>query len=195
MAEKLKKIKLNVTLSAILTVVLGVVLLIYPESSILVAAKAIAAIIILVGALQLIHVLLDPLNIHKTASAIVALIILVFGVYLFFFPSIIVKIIPIIIGILLVVHGVQDLSLAVESKGYKADRWWLGLVFGLISILAGLYCIISAFKLVAFVTMITGIMLIYDGLSDMIVVHKVNKAARDVVDSKIISEEDIEDYK
>ncbi len=193
MTERLKSIKLNVTLSAVLTVLLGLVMIFYPEQTNLFVARFIAAIIVVVGALQLIHALFGEGNRSRTSGMVVAAIILVLGLYLFFRPALIVNIIPIIIGILLVVHGVQDFSMAFETRGYEGDRWWIGLVLGLISIVAGLFCIANAFKVVAFGVMLTGIMLVYDGVTDMLVVHKVNAAHR-TVDSKILREEDIEDF-
>ena len=40
---------------------------------------------------------------------------------------------------------------------------------------------------------IIGIMLIYDGITDMLIVHRVNKASR-YVDSEILHEEDIDEF-
>lgn len=63
-----------------------------------------------------------------------------------------------------------------------------------LNIVLGVLCIGNAFGLVEIGMMLIGIMLIYDGISDMFIVHKVNKAAKDVVDSTITREENVDDY-
>jgi uncharacterized membrane protein HdeD (DUF308 family) len=125
---------------------------------------------------------------------LVAILIAVIGLWMFFQPAMMVSLIPIAIGVLLVVHGVQDISLAFEGKKNKATNWWGMLLMAIINIALGVLCVINAFGLVEFSMVLIGIMLVYDGLSDMLIVHKVNKAAKDVVDSEIIHEEDVDDF-
>ena len=55
----------------------------------------------------------------------------------------------------------------------------------------GVVCIMAAFKLVTVAVQAIGIMLIYDGIADFGIVHKVRKATGSVVDGTITREEDI----
>ena len=127
-------------------------------------------------------------------SIIVAILIAMIGLWMFFSPKLVASIIPIAIGVLLVVHGVQDLSMAIEGKKNKANNWWSIILMAVLNIVLGVLCIGNAFGLVEIGMMLIGIMLIYDGISDMFIVHKVNKAAKDVVDSTITREENVDDY-
>ena len=65
---------------------------------------------------------------------------------------------------------------------------------GIFNIVLGVLCICNAFGLVKIGLILIGLMLIFDGLSDMFIVHKVNRATKDVVDTDITREEDVEDY-
>jgi hypothetical protein len=192
MIDKLKSIKLNVTLSAVLSIVVGVLLILYPGRVITLIAQLIAVILIASGVVLLIPQLLEPIK--NYLSMLVAILIAVIGLWMFFQPAMMVSLIPIAIGVLLVVHGVQDISLAFEGKKNKATNWWGMLLMAIINIALGVLCVINAFGLVEFSMVLIGIMLVYDGLSDMLIVHKVNKAAKDVVDSEIIHEEDVDDF-
>ena len=64
----------------------------------------------------------------------------------------------------------------------------------ILNIVLGVLCICNAVGLVKLGMILIGIMLIYDGLSDMFIVHKVNKASKEFVDSTILHEENLDDY-
>ena len=191
MMDKLKSIKLDVTLAAVLSVVLGVLLVVWPGTVIAVLARVIAIILMGSGIVALIPRLLD--EIKSVTSIIVSLLITLIGLWMFLSPQAVASIIPIAIGVLLVVHGVQDLALAFEGRRTKAHNWSIPLM-AILNIVLGILCICNAFGLVKIGMILIGIMLIYDGISDMFIVHKVNKASKEFVDSTIIHEENIDDY-
>lgn len=192
MMDKLKSIKLDVTLAAVLSVVLGVLLVIWPGTVIAVLARVIAIILMGSGIVALIPRLLD--EVKSVTSIIVSLLITLIGLWMFLSPQAVASIIPIAIGVLLVVHGVQDLALALEGRRTKAHNWWSIPLMATLNIVLGILCICNAFGLVKLGMILIGIMLIYDGISDMFIVHKVNKASKEFVDSTIIHEENIDDY-
>lgn len=192
MFEKLKEINLNVTIGAVISVVIGIMLLVSPAAIITIIAKVIAAVIIFSGVVFLVSALTDS---TKSALGItVAVLVAVIGLWMFIHPELIASLIPIAMGVLLVVHGVQDFSLAFDTKGNKGDKWWLGLLAGILNILLGIVCIGNAFGIVKIAVQLIGIMLIYDGLSDMLIVRKANKAAKDTVDSSIVYEQDVDEF-
>ena len=77
MMDKLKSIKLDVTLAAVLSVVLGVLLVVWPETVITVLARVIAIILMGSGIVALIPRLLD--EIKSVTSIIVSLLITLIG--------------------------------------------------------------------------------------------------------------------
>lgn len=192
MMDKLKSIKIDVTLAAVLSVVLGVLLVIWPATVITVLARVIAIILMVSGIVSLIPRLMD--EVKSYTSIIVSLLITLIGLWMFLSPQAVASIIPIAIGVLLVVHGVQDLSLALEGKKTKAHNWWSIPLMAILNTVLGVLCICNAFGLVKLGMILIGIMLIYDGLSDMFIVHKVNKASKEFVDSTILHEENLDDY-
>jgi len=189
MKEKFKELKLNITISAIISIVIGVLLLVFPEKSLITISRVIACIIVLSGLSIIVSQIFEyGLN---GLGIVVGGVLAIIGIWIFRAPDAIVSIIPIAIGVILVVHGVQDLGLALEGLKAKADRAWLPFIFATLNILLGIVCIAAAFKVVAITVQIIGIMLIYDGLTDFGIVHKVRKATGSIVDGKITHEEDI----
>ena len=190
MKEKLKEMRLNVTLTALISMLIGLLLLLYPEQSIATIGKVVALIIIFAGAVMIISQIVEK---DKNAVGIaVGVVIALIGLWIFASPAAILTIIPIAIGVMLIVHGVEDFMMALEGARAQAPHAWLPFVLAAINIILGLLCIGKAFGLVSLVFRLIGIMLIYDGISDIGIVHGVKKATRQVVDSTIVSEEDVE---
>ena len=189
MKEKFKGMRLNITFSAVLSIVVGVLFLIYPGQSINAIGKLVAGIVLLTGIVIVITQVSDFGS--NIMGVIVGALISMIGLWMFFSPEALLTIIPIAIGVILVVHGIQDMRLAIEGAKASAPRSWIPFVLALINIIFGMICILDAFALVKIQFVIIGIMLIWDGLTDIGIVVKVNHATKGVVDSTIISEEDI----
>lgn len=191
MKEKWKNLKIDVTLSAVLAVLIGVLFVIWPGQITMAFGRIVAIVVILAGAVLLLGRVTDtPVNFWGVIGSAIVLLV---GIWLFISPQVIASLLPIVVGVLLVVHGVQDVVMAAETRKYQADRWWIAAAMGAVSIVFGVICICNAFNIVKLTMVLIGIMLIYDGLSDMFIVHKVNRAAKSVIDSEIVREEDADD--
>jgi uncharacterized membrane protein HdeD (DUF308 family) len=193
MKEKMKDLRLNITMSALFTIVIGILLLLYPAESLSTIGRVIAIIIIITGLLIVISQILESGK--NTMGMVVGGVLALVGVWMFTAPTAIASIIPMAIGVLMVVHGLQDLSMAIEAVKLHAPRPWLPFILAIVNIAFGAICFCGAFNILTVATRVIGVMLIYDGLSDIGIVHKVRKATKDniqVVDSTIVSEEDIQ---
>ncbi|MDC7278622.1 MULTISPECIES: HdeD family acid-resistance protein [Pseudobutyrivibrio] len=188
MKEKIKGLRLNITISGIISVVIGILLLVYPTESLTTISRVIAAIVILSGIFVIISQVFEKG--FNAMGIAVGGVLAIIGLWIFLAPGSIVSIIPIAIGVLLVVHGLQDLGLAIEAIKTKAPRPWLTFIIAIVTILLGAVCIANAFHLVEIATRLIGLMLIYDGVTDVFTVHKVNKAEK-IIDVELLREEDV----
>lgn len=188
MKEKIKGLRLNITISGIISIIIGILLLVYPAESLTTISRVLATVVILAGIFVIISQIFERgFNVMGVA---VGGVLAVIGLWIFFAPGSIVSIIPIAIGVLLVVHGLQDLGLAIQAIKSKAPRPWLTFIIAIVTILLGAICIADAFHLVAIATRLIGVMLIYDGITDVFTVRKVNKAEK-IIDVEVLREEDI----
>ena len=189
MRETIKRLRLNVTFSAILSIVIGVLFVFFPAESITTIGKFIALIVILAGVSVIISQIVEY-GVNAMGIVVGAVLVLI-GIWMFASPAAIMSIIPIAIGVILWIHGISDMAMAIESARAQAGHVWVDFAIAIINILLGLVCILSAFNIVSIAFIFIGIMLIWDGLTDLGIVHKVRKATKDVVDSTITKEEDI----
>lgn len=179
MKETLKRIKADVILSALLCVILGIVLIIWSDQTIKIICMLLAFGIIVMGVVNLTDYFIN--HTLTPFSGMSGLVFIIVGIWLFFVkPESIAMIIPIVIGVVLAVHGITDIKMSIESKANGYDKWWSSLLLGVISLALGVICIINAFGVVKVAMIFIGIALVYDGISDLWIVSRTVKAAKEM---------------
>jgi hypothetical protein len=174
MKDFFKRIKADYLISSILCIALGIVFIVWREATMDLIGMALAIIMIVIGALYLGSFFLNIVT--NGLSAAIGAIVLLLGIWVLLKPDIVVTMIPIVIGVLLLCHGARGMKEAWGSKKYGYNRWGVSVLFSLISIVLGIVCVVYAFEVAKGVTelasVVIGIALIYNGLSNIwIAVH------------------------
>ena len=178
MKEILRKIRADVVLSAILCIILGVILFLYTEQATNIICTILALALILMGAGYLISYLLSTSK--NSVKLVCGIVILVVGAWILINSALIISLVPAIIGIILLLHGVEGIRLALETKNANDTAWISGLILSIITIVLGLVLIVRAFEAAQIAFKLIGIALIYDGISKLFIVSRAAKAARDL---------------
>jgi uncharacterized membrane protein HdeD (DUF308 family) len=192
MFEKLKKIRLHVSLSALLTVVLGVVIMLNPTSTVLLIAKAVGTIILIVGAVMILGGLFDSDGTRMGGIAVGAIIAII-GAWVLMSPEKAAAIIPAVVGVIMILQGIENAELAFSAKKARGRHWGINLLVAAANIAFGVLCITTGLGVVSIGMMFVGGMLVFNGLSSMVVVHRVNSAERQAVidvEARVTDEDD-----
>ncbi|MBQ2576756.1 MAG: DUF308 domain-containing protein [Lachnospiraceae bacterium] len=184
--KRLKSLRLNVSVSAVLMLVIGTICILNPDSVSNFLAKIIGVVLVLVAAIMFLGRISDERL--RVPALIIAAMIAALGLFIFTNPNQFTYLIFLVFGIILVVDGLQDVTMAFAGKAAKAPRWWGPLILGGIDLALGVLCVAGQFVKLSIAAI--GIMLLYDGISSLFVVHKVNSAER-VIDTVITREEDV----
>ncbi|MCR5098226.1 MAG: DUF308 domain-containing protein [Lachnospiraceae bacterium] len=190
-AEKIKSIRLHFTVTALLEVVLGVVFLIWARDVMGIFAQFVGAIVIIMGIVEILAKLFEERA--RAIGILTGLVLVIVGGWIVLHPTGIISIIPIIIGVGLMAHGIQNFSLALAGKSSGAHKWGWMIVMSVVTILLGVVCIVCAVQVVDIAVRVAGVFMILDGLASIFMIHRVNKAERDV-DSVITRETDLGDF-
>ena len=78
------------------------------------------------------------------------------------------------------VHGVHNLLQALELFRNKYSKWWVALLLGALTVGLGILLICNPFEAVSTVVVLIGVFLIYDGVSDIWIISRVSKTAREI---------------
>ncbi len=190
-AEKIRSIRLHFTVTAVLEVVLGIVFLIWARDVMDIFAQFMGVIVIIMGLVEVFAKIFD--DTARMIGILTGLLLVIIGGWIVFHPTGIIAVIPIIIGVGLIVHGIQNFSLALAGKRSDAPKWGWMIVMSVVTILLGIICIVCAVQVVGIAVRVAGVFMILDGLASIFMVHRVNKAERDV-DSVITRETDLGDF-
>ena len=175
----IKSLKVNYSLSAVICVILGIVLLVWPGQSTQVVCMILG---IVLGGFGIIQIILYLATKEKTmvshSMMMLGIVLAVIGGWIVLKPDTIIKAIPMIVGILIVIHGLHNAVQAVDLKKMQYDNWWVALLLSLLTIALGVVLICNPFTVVDTVVRLIGAFLIYDGLSDMWILSRVFKTKK-----------------
>ncbi len=180
MADKIRSLRLNITAGAVLVLLMGILFLFRPDEVVTTVSGLVGFVLLLIGVSMVIGRLFSPYS--RASGMLVGALVAVVGGSIMIHPARAASIIPVMIAVVLIVHGFQNVSMALAGKKYGMISWFWHMVGGVLCILCGMACVFNAFGVVTFGVRIIGIMLIYDGLSSILTAGRVNRYEREYVD-------------
>ena len=195
MTDFLKGLKANYTMSAILSIIMGLVLLIWPGTTTQIVCTMLGIVLLSYGIIQIVMFLWTrEKTVFSQGILLLGIIFAVIGAWIILKPEMIIMAVPVIVGILIIIHGLHNIIQAVDLKREGYEKWWLALLFGVLTVLFGALLIYNPFGAVEVVVRMIGIFMIYDGVSDIWIISrlsKIRKIKEKIVDAEFIDVEDI----
>lgn len=161
--------KKNYFISAILTIAMGAVLVIWPDWSGRILCYLLGAALILMGGIQLIVCIrAERIGFYSKFSMLMNIILILLGVWVCIRPDTVLSLVPVIIGIVMLIHGCMDLQFTMDIKHAGSGKWWIALIFALVTLTLGVFLVMHPFLAFEITMLIIGIGLLYDGISDLV---------------------------
>lgn len=184
MYQFFKNLKANYLISAVLCVLFGITLVIWPDISSRVVCTGLGCVLALTGVVNLITFFVRRDGTFLSQLGLLAgIVLVVLGGWIILDPDVLIRVIPVVIGIIIVLHGAHNLFQAVELCREKYDKWWVALLLGILTVGFGALLIYNPFEAVNTMIILIGVMLIYDGLSDIWIITRISKVAKAVVET------------
>lgn len=168
-------------LTGVLSVILGVLVLVWPGKSILVAAVLFGAYLLVSGIAQVIF----AFSLHVAAGGRVLLFIsgaasLILAVLAFrhFGQGYAVLLLAIWIGVGFIFRGVATTVSAISEPGVPGRGW--NIFFGVITLIAGIIVIASPFESIVTLALVVGIWLIVIGVMEIVSAFGMRRASKKV---------------
>lgn len=196
MADFFKNLKANYTLSALLCVIIGLVLIIWPAASTQVVCMALGGMLSVYGIIQIaLYLFARERTLYLQGMLVLGIVFGVVGVWILLRPEAIIAAVPVIIGIIIIIHGLHNAIQAIDLKRMTYGNWWVALLFGMLSVILGIVLVCNPFGAVEMAVRVIGAFLLYDGISDMWIlsrVFKTKKNSEKIIDAEatIIDEDD-----
>lgn len=175
MKELFKKLRIAAYVSALLTIALGGILIAWPMEVTGMICRVLGVLLVVMGAVYIFGYIMEGRGILTIAGG---LLFLLLGVWIFITPGSIATLVPIVIGVVLLVHSLRDFQMAAEAKQNGSTRWMMLFLLALLNCVFGVVCICDSFGVVSVAVRMLGIALVYDGISNMIIVFHTVQAVR-----------------
>lgn len=190
MKETMKAIRFDIYISAIMSLIMGILFMVFPVESGSVISVIVGIIVLIFAIFMLIGAIANRMGLSVPAI-ILAILLGAIGIWIIVNPLKFAVIVYIAVGVMLAVHGIQSIVSAFTVKSMGVKTWWLMLIVGIFSVVFGFYCIFCSFGAFTAVSIVVGVMLILDAITTIIVAIRASKYKKNMygdreVESKVI---------
>lgn len=194
-----KFLKSSIITSAIL-IVLGVLLILQSETTIMMISYIIGGVLVAIGALALIRYVKNGESpaLRNELDIVYGIVTIIFGIIIVQNYQAIASIIPAVIGIAIIISSAGKLNYAFQLREDESRMWKTTMVISIISTICGVILLFNPFKAALGIMKIIGVFIILYAVLDLVStvairssVIKIQKAVEETVsDAEIISEEE-----
>lgn len=175
----LRDIKRNLTISAILYIVFGIILACFPQITGLTICYFLGIIILLSGIISLISYFgNDVLHLLYRSQLVFSLFAICIGVFVLVNPQVVLTIIPVVVGLFIFIDSIMNLQQSFDLKRMGYTRWWISLLLSIVGCAFGLLVLFQAFSSLSFFFRLVGVIFIYEGICDIITIFTVSKQVK-----------------
>ncbi|MCR5826634.1 MAG: DUF308 domain-containing protein [Oscillospiraceae bacterium] len=159
--------KFNYVVNALILVIAGALLFVFPISSLATAITVLGIAVLVYGVIGLLVALRQPKELRSTPSLVLFALTAILGIWILANPDFVIAVLPIIAGLLIAVNGFESLlrAFALRRAGLP---WGVPCILSLISILLGVLIFANPFGTQALLVRVFAFGLIYDGIVGLV---------------------------
>lgn len=201
METLMKKFFRSSLISSIILMIIGVLLILQSEITIITISYLIGTLLIAMGAIAIIKFIKNINNVAREELDIFyGVVTIILGVIVVYNPEAIASIIPIIIGIGIIINSATKLQYALELRKSLNKQWKTTVVISIISAVCGVILICNPFKGAVVIMQIIGGFIVAYSILDIVstITIKKNVAAihnaidGNINDAEVVDEENVE---
>lgn len=165
--------KKSAALSALLPVgyiLLGIILMVWPSMS-----ADLFCLVVGIGALvfAIFYLVRYWQNCREgftfQMELVLAIVLAALGIFCLVTPRTLLSILPFFLGVVLLIDGVGKIPRALELKSLGFSRWWIELLFALLTAALGLVLVLNPFSLIRISIIFFGASLAISGVTDLFI--------------------------
>lgn len=172
----LKSIRNSLVLTSVLYIVLGLVLILFPDTSLNLACSLIGVVTLGYGVVRVVSYVRDGGSYSQRFDLFIGVVLAALGVFLLVCPQFIISLIPIALGIYILVDSFTALKKALDMKALGFEKWWISFLVALVLAGFGVVMVLRPFSTMSTLVVFIGVGFIFDGvftLANTIVADKV----------------------
>lgn len=150
-------------------ILLGVLFLVFPDTSSKIICYTAGGMVCLVGLVKIIEYFKTPVSLAEySLSLVIGLTAVGVGAYVIIKPEALLGVLPTVLGVAVILDGMIKLQNTLDMLRLKDRRWWLTLIVAAVTLGLGVVLILNPFKAAEMLTQFIGIALIVTGICDLV---------------------------
>ena len=175
MIKKIRGIKIELIIISIALFVLGLFLTIFPEVSQIIICRAVGIALCVWGVLRLMtYFRMSREDVFVSFGLVQGISLLAFGIFFVMRPEAIAVFFGTAIAIIIIIDGILKLQYAIEFYHMEAQRWWIEAIVAALMVVMGVVALFNPFGSSTVLMMFVGIVLMVEGLSDLISIIRIS---------------------
>lgn len=181
MVETFKRMFLMSILSSVFFIIVGLFLILKPDTTMAIISYAIGSLIMVCGTIFLIKYFMNK-NQYTMLSGelILGIICTVLGILLFLNPKALAEIIHFILGMWIIISSVTKIQYSFQLKSYNSRAWIPTMILAAITFIWGLLLLFDPFEGAMLITQIIGTFILIYAVLDLIEIFIIKKNLRDI---------------
>lgn len=167
--------KMSGLLRAVVAIALGVVMVSFPATSLVIIVKIVAAFLIASGVVSLVFGIVNRANGGLALMITNTVVDIILGILIFMFPAEVASIVMFLLGLVLMVFGIFQITALLSASRVLPMGVW-SFVLPVLCTVGGAMVIFHPFGLGKFITLVAGIALLVYGVSELISTWRMRKA-------------------
>ncbi|MGN0316713.1 MAG: HdeD family acid-resistance protein [Lachnospira sp.] len=177
--KKIKEIKNEMIIISLALLVLGVFMIIFPETSQELLCRSIGIVLCIWGVFRLIaYFKTAGQEVLASFGLVQGVSLLAFGIFFVMKPDLIATLFGVALAILIIIDGVLKLQYAVEFYHLKTELWWVELIVAAVVIIMGIIALLNPFSATSTLMIFMGILFVIEGITDLIAIIRISGAAK-----------------
>ncbi|MDO4287242.1 MAG: DUF308 domain-containing protein [Eubacteriales bacterium] len=176
MFETFRSIRIQLLLLSVGYLALGTAMLLMPDFFLTVVCYVVGALLIAYGVINIIGCIRK--HMMQVFIIMASVVVMGVGVFVITRPRAIISILPIIFGIILLLDGVLNIRHGIGLRRFGAPGSITVMILGLITVIFGAVILFHPYTTAKMTFRLIGVGLVYSGLSDFIVLYRMNHASK-----------------
>lgn len=187
MFETFRSIRGHMLTGAVGCLVLGVVLLLFPDAFLQVACYVIGALFIAYGVLGILGCVRE--RAIRMLTVVMSVVAAAVGIFIITNPRLIGSILPIVFGLILLLDGLLNTRQGIGLRRFGDPSGTTVLILGVITLVLGVVILLNPYATATVSFRLIGAALLYNGLSDLLILLRMNRAHKTYQKQKVIDVE------
>ncbi len=163
--ERIRRMEL---IMSIISLLLGIIMVIFPQKTMSVICYAIAGAILIYGVIDIISYFTSKsYEGNFSLTLLRGVVASVIGIIIFIKPQLLSTFIPIVLGILLIIDGITSIQKSVFLKNNNIYFWHISMVESILTLAFGIFVLINPLSVETAIIICLGIAFIWYGITSI----------------------------